>query len=203
MQKALDEGGPKIAMYSGPEGNAYAAQWQPCAEQAIKDAGAELVVKGATNWTPQGESQAAAALAAKGLPDALIYDYTPLAFFDKFIKLGLTPPTQIGGSQTMGAYKAWADAQGTKHEFKSFIAASQITLGAVTLHAAVTAHGRRQRSARHRAARADRPRGRGQAVLQPEVPRRGQLRHGPAGGSAPPGVRGRRLITAPQSRSAA
>ncbi|MFL5843518.1 MAG: substrate-binding domain-containing protein [Solirubrobacteraceae bacterium] len=136
---AVKEGGKNIAMYSGPEGNAYAAQWQPCAEDEIKSEGANLVVKGATNWTPQGEAQAAAALAAKGLPDALIYDYTPVAFFDKFIKLGLTPPTQIGGSQTMGAYKAWADAQGTKHEFKSFIAASQITLGAVTLHGAVKA----------------------------------------------------------------
>jgi len=137
---AVEKGGKNVAMYSGPEGNAYGAQWMPCAEKELGSLGANLVVKGATSWTPQGEAQAAAALAAKGLPDALIYDYTPQAFFEKFIKLGKTPPTQIGGSQTMGAWKVWNDANGTQHKFKNYIAASQITLGAVTLHASVKAH---------------------------------------------------------------
>jgi hypothetical protein len=137
---AVNEGGKDVAMYSGPEGNAYGAAWMPCAEDELKSLGANLVVKGATNWTPQGEAQAAAALAAKGLPDALIYDYTPQAFFEKFLELGKTPPTQIGGSQTMGAWNVWNKQNGTKNEFKNYIAASQITLGAVSLHSAVKAH---------------------------------------------------------------
>jgi hypothetical protein len=140
MAKLALAAGKKIAMYTGTVGNTFAPQWQACAKKTIAAAGGTLVENGNTNWTPQGEEQAAAALAAKGLPDALIYDYTPAAFESKFISLGKTPPTMVGGSQTMAAYEDWKKAQGTSHAFKSYIAASEQTFAIVSLHAAVAQH---------------------------------------------------------------
>ncbi|WP_259314483.1 substrate-binding domain-containing protein [Capillimicrobium parvum] len=129
--------GKNIAMYTGTPGNTYAPQWQECAKQAIKDGGGTITTNGTTNWTPQGEQQAAAALAAKGLPDAIIYDYAPEAFIRKFLQLGKTPPTMVGGSQTMGSVGAWLDAKKKGKDFKSYIAASEITFAVPSLHAAV------------------------------------------------------------------
>lgn len=129
--------GKNIAMYTGTPGNTYAPQWQDCAKKAIKAGGGTITTDGTTNWTPQGEQQAAAALAAKGLPDALIYDYTPQAFIEKFVQLGKTPPTMVGGSQTMGAVGAWMDAKKKGIDFESYIAASEQTFAVPNLHAAV------------------------------------------------------------------
>lgn len=135
--------GKTIAAFTGPAGNAFGAAWTPCAKKTAEAAGAKFTL-GNTNWTPQGEQQAAAALAAKGLPDALIYDYAPEAFIRKFVQLGKTPPTQVGGSQTMGSWAAWNDATKAGHAFKSYIAASEVSFSAVTLHAAILAHQKKQ-----------------------------------------------------------
>jgi hypothetical protein len=133
------ESGKNIAAFTGPAGNAFGAAWTPCAKKTAEAGGAKFTL-GYTNWTPQGEQQAAAALAAKGLPDALIYDYAPEAFIRKFVQLNKTPPTQVGGSQTMGSWDAWNDATKAGHPFKSYIAASEVSFSAVSLHAAVLAH---------------------------------------------------------------
>jgi ABC-type sugar transport system substrate-binding protein len=133
------QAGKNIAMYTGTVGNTFAPQWQGCAKKEISAKGGTIIENGNTNWTPQGEQQAAAALAAKGLPNALIYDYTPAAFITKFVSLGKTPPTMVGGSQTMGAFAAWKSAQ-PAHTFKSYIAASEQTFAIVQLHAAVAQH---------------------------------------------------------------
>jgi len=139
MVKIALESGKNIAAFTGPPGNAFGAQWTPCAKKAAEEAGAKFSL-GNTGWTPQGEQQAAAALAAKGLPDALIYDYAPEAFIRKFVSLKKTPPTQVGGSQTMGSFDAWQDATKAGFPFKSYIAASEMSFSAVTLHAAVKSH---------------------------------------------------------------
>jgi hypothetical protein len=134
------QSGKNVAMYTGTPGNTFGAQWQPCAKKEIAAKGGNLVENGNTNWTVQGEEQAAAALVAKGLPNALIYDYTPAAFMQKFLALGKTPPTMVGGSQTMAAYAAWKSAEAHGHPFKSYIAASEQTFAIVALHAAVMEH---------------------------------------------------------------
>jgi ABC-type sugar transport system substrate-binding protein len=134
------QSGKNIAMYTGTPGNTYGAQWEPCAEKEIKAKGGTIVENGNTDWTVQGEEQAAAALVAKGLPDALIYDYTPAAFMTKFLSLGKTPPTMVGGSQTMAAWAAWHQAEQSGHPFKSYIAGSEQTFAIVALHAAVMQH---------------------------------------------------------------
>jgi ABC-type sugar transport system substrate-binding protein len=134
------QSGKTVAMYTGSAGNSFAAQWQPCAKKEIAAKGGDLVEDGNTNWTVQGEQQAAAALAAKGLPDSLIYDYTPAAFMTKFLQLGKTPPTMVGGSQTMAAYAAWKQAQAKGINFKSYIAGSEQTFAIVSLNAAIAQH---------------------------------------------------------------
>ncbi len=131
--------GKNLAAFTGPAGNSYGAQWQPCAKtQAAADKA--TVQFGNTNWTPQGEQQAAAALAAKGLPKAVIYDYTDEAFMSKFLSLGDTPPTMVGGSDDMAAYKVWKSAQGTSHQFTAYEAPSEVAYGYVQVHAAVAEH---------------------------------------------------------------
>jgi ABC-type sugar transport system substrate-binding protein len=139
MAQIALKSGKTIAAFTGPAGNAFGAAWTPCAKKTAEAGGAKFTL-GNTNWTPQGEQQAAAALAAKGLPDALIYDYAPEAFIRKFVQLKKTPPTQVGGSQTMGSWAAWNDATKAGFPFKSYIAASEVSFSAVTLHAAILAH---------------------------------------------------------------
>jgi Periplasmic binding protein domain len=135
------EAGKTVAMYTGPPGNSYAPQWQPCAKKTIEGGGGSVVEEGNTEWSPQGEQQAAVALAAKGsLPSALIYDYTPQAMMEKFLALGQKPPAIASGTTTYGAYKAWKEAQQTNLAFNAFNGASQLTFAGVNLYAAVAQH---------------------------------------------------------------
>jgi hypothetical protein len=117
--------GATVAMYTGTPGNPFAAKWQPCAEKAMKDGGADLTTNGTTNWSPQGESQAASALVAKGVPDAIIYDYRQTQFAQKILASGQKMPAQIGGSNDFGWYKIWLENQGTDKAFDGYITQSQ------------------------------------------------------------------------------
>lgn len=132
--------GKTVALFTGTAGNAYGAQWEPCAKTQAAADHASVVEWGNTDWTPQGEQQAASALAAKGLPKSIVYDYTDEAFMSKFLSLGDTPPTMVGGSDDMAAYKDWKSAQGTKHAFTAYEAPSEVAYGYVQVHAAVAKH---------------------------------------------------------------
>ena len=46
-------------LYTGIPGNAVAAAWHPCAQQAMDGLGWSKATEGFTQWTPQGSSQAA------------------------------------------------------------------------------------------------------------------------------------------------
>ncbi len=114
----VDSGTDKeVAMYSGPAGNPSAAIWQPCAEETISAAGGKVVIKGNTEWTPQGETQAASALLAKGLPESIIYDYTPTSFINAIAGEGKVPPFISAQAIDMGSLKAWKDATAKVGEF--------------------------------------------------------------------------------------
>lgn len=129
-----------VAIYTGTPGNPFGAGWQPCAKRAVEEAGWTITVDGTTNWTPQGEQQAAAALAAKGeLPDAIIYDYTPDAMAQKLLSLGKTPPTQVGGSLSFGYFRIWQDAARRGHAYDAYIAASELPFGFVSVYAGIQA----------------------------------------------------------------
>jgi len=99
-----------VAMYTGAPGNPFAALWQPCTKEAVEAAGWEVTTEGNTEWTPQGEAESAASLLSKGLPDTVIYDYTPIQFINKMVAAGEKPPVLAGGSADFGSYKAWLDA---------------------------------------------------------------------------------------------
>jgi ribose transport system substrate-binding protein len=97
-----------VAMYTGTPGNPFAAEWEPCTKEAVESAGWKMTTEGNTNWTPQGEAEQASALLSKGLPNSVVYDYTPQVFIEEFSKGG-KPPTFAGGSATFGAYTAWEE----------------------------------------------------------------------------------------------
>jgi Periplasmic binding protein domain len=92
------------ALYTGIPGNSNAAAWQPCAEKAMSAAGWHLATVGYTQWTFQGESQAANALLASGKnPGAIIYDATTDDFLKPYLAAHRTPPAFL--SDTM--YHSW------------------------------------------------------------------------------------------------
>lgn len=99
-----------VALYTGVPGNPFAALWQPCTKEAVEAAGWKITTEGNTEWTPQGEAEAAASLLSKGLPDTIIYDYTPTQYINKIVAAGDEPPVLAGGSADFGSYKAWLDA---------------------------------------------------------------------------------------------
>ncbi|MEU4418794.1 sugar ABC transporter substrate-binding protein, partial [Nocardia salmonicida] len=83
-------------LYTGVAGNAVASEWQPCVEEAMDAAGWKKEVSGFTQWTAQGETQAANELLASGKDvSAMFYDYTNDAFLRPYIDAGETPPASF------------------------------------------------------------------------------------------------------------
>ena len=81
------------ALYTGIPGNANAAAWQPCAEKVLTGAGWTKATEGFTQWTPQGDAQAANALLASGKnPGAIVYDAGVSEFLKPYIAAKTAPP---------------------------------------------------------------------------------------------------------------
>jgi ABC-type sugar transport system substrate-binding protein len=127
----------KVSMYTGTPGNPFGGTWGPCAQKTIKAAGLTSSLNN-TNWTPQGEAQAAAALSANPAGTvATVYDYLPDGFFQKFLSLGKEPPTQVGGS---AAYSTVALYQQLKAKYPTFtfsVAESQLFFPRIAVTAAI------------------------------------------------------------------
>jgi hypothetical protein len=127
----------KVSMYTGTPGNPFGGTWGPCAAKTIKAAGLTSSLNN-TNWTPQGEAQAAAALSANpGNTVATVYDYLPDGFFQKYLSLGKEPPTQVGGS---AAYSTVALYQKLKAKYPNFtfaVAESQLFFPRIAVTAAL------------------------------------------------------------------
>jgi hypothetical protein len=126
-----------VKLYTGTPGNPFGGTWSPCAEKAIKSAGLSYTL-GNTNWTPQGEAQAAAAQAAgAGKTAATVYDYLPDGFFQKYLALGKEPPRQVGGS---AAYSTVALYDKLKAKYPTFtfnVAETQLFFPSIALTAAL------------------------------------------------------------------
>lgn len=109
--------GKTYASYTGPAGNTYYAAAHPCYSKTLNAAGWKQVTAGNTNWTPQGEQQAASALIASGKhPDAIFYDYLPDSFIQAYITAHQTPPAIFGVDGNLQLYQLYqsALASGTK-----------------------------------------------------------------------------------------
>ncbi|UKA55195.1 hypothetical protein LFT45_04480 [Arthrobacter sp. FW305-BF8] len=104
---------PTYAEFSGPAGNSYAASWQPCAERELDALGWTKVYTGYDVWTPQGQSQAVAALLASGKkPNAVVLDISPVQFLQGYIDSGSQLPLiAVSGSVDINALKDVRAAQ--------------------------------------------------------------------------------------------
>lgn len=100
------------ALYTGVPGNAGAAEWQPCAEKELQAAGWQQAVSGFTQWTGQGETQAANELLASGKDvSAMLYDYSADAFLRPYIDAGKTPPASFVDTANYSAFNVDGDAK--------------------------------------------------------------------------------------------
>lgn len=127
-----------IALLTGTPGNAYGAQWQPCAKKQIESRGWKVGRSLTTNWTPQGEKQSASALIASGDEvDAIIYDYTPEGLVNAYADAKRTPPAIIGGAGTVAYVKAANDAEEAGRGFPAYISNSQLWYATAVITAAI------------------------------------------------------------------
>jgi ABC-type sugar transport system substrate-binding protein len=123
------------AIYTGVPGNTVAAEWQPCLKKVLSAHGWKVAVSGTTNWTPQGETQAANALAASGKHvDALFYDYGPDALVNALAKSGSVPAIFAEGPN-VSYVRLYQSLQSEGKKFDSFIANGQSWLIRISLTA--------------------------------------------------------------------
>ena len=93
------------ALFTGVEGNAHAAEWQGCVQKKMDAAGWKGVYSGYTQWTPQGEAQAAAALVASGKEiGAIFYDSVLNDFLQPYIDKGKQLPAAFSDTHQ---YSTW------------------------------------------------------------------------------------------------
>ncbi|KRF22413.1 hypothetical protein ASG91_19100 [Phycicoccus sp. Soil802] len=93
------------ALYTGVPGNAIASVWWPCVEKAMTGAGWKKVATGYTQWTAQGEAQAANGLLASGKnPSAILYDSSLDDFLSPYIKAGKPLPAAFTDTAWFSAY---------------------------------------------------------------------------------------------------
>ncbi|MEV8148564.1 substrate-binding domain-containing protein [Arthrobacter sp. NPDC080073] len=98
-------GSKSYALYTGVPGNSNAGEWQPCAEKVLKAAGWQQAVSGFTQWTGQGETQAANELLASGKDvSAMFYDYSADSFLRPYISAGKTPPASFVDTANYSAF---------------------------------------------------------------------------------------------------
>jgi hypothetical protein len=126
------------AIYTGIAGGSTAAVWQPCFRQTMKEAGWSEAVEGFTQWSPQGEKQAANALLASGKkPDAIIYDASPEEFLKPYIQDRSTPPTVMSDIVYQSWLNTYQDAVEAGIKPKGIISNSQVWYGRLGVTAGV------------------------------------------------------------------
>lgn len=110
------------ALYTGPAGNTYAAAWQPCVKSVLNAAGWHQTVNGNTQWTPQGEQQAGAALIASGKHvDAIFYDYNMEDLIQPFITAHKTPPSTFSQAFDQAWWSLYSKARASGINFDAYV----------------------------------------------------------------------------------
>ncbi|MDQ0029058.1 sugar ABC transporter substrate-binding protein [Arthrobacter bambusae] len=126
------------ALYTGVPGNADAAEWQPCAEKALKAAGWQQAVSGFTQWTPQGETQAANELLASGKDvSAMLYDYSSDTFLRPYIAAGKTPPASFVDTANYSAFNVYDDAKKAGLKAENYVSNGHVWYGRLGVTAGI------------------------------------------------------------------
>jgi ABC-type sugar transport system substrate-binding protein len=93
MTKSATTTNKTYELITGVPGNAFSAVWWPCAQQSFDALGWKQIGTQYTQWTQQGEAQAASALLSSGKdPGAVLYDSALDNYLLPYINAGKTPP---------------------------------------------------------------------------------------------------------------
>ena len=127
------------AFFSGIPGNVHASTWQPCARRVLDGAGwTQAQAPGWTNWTPQGDSQAANALLASGKDvGALFYDAGLDEFLKPFIAANEKPPAGSSDALFFSFFKVFQDARGANLSPLVFVSNARSWFGRLGVTAGV------------------------------------------------------------------
>ena len=128
VSKNADPSLPKTyALFTGVEGNAHAAEWQGCVQKVMDAAGWQQVYSGFTQWTPQGEAQAAAAMVASGKDiGAMFYDSVLNDFLQPYIDAGKHLPAGFSDTHQYSTWALFKKAQDLGLKPKLFAANSHV-----------------------------------------------------------------------------
>lgn len=130
--------GGRVALLGGVPGNSYDSTWHPCAEKALAEQGWEVGTTGWTEWTPQGEAQAASALMASGEKlDAVLYSGGCEHIVEAYNATDTPPPAFSAAGVNPSCVKAWQSAQGTDLAFEASSGNSHTWLAPLLITAAI------------------------------------------------------------------
>lgn len=117
-------------LYTGIAGNAVAAEWHPCAEQALNALGWRKATEGFTQWTPQGSSQAANALLASGKQVGAILNDDYMDEFNKaYLAAGTVPPATFNDAPRFSSFQVDADLKAANLPPTSLVANGHVWYG--------------------------------------------------------------------------
>ena len=126
------------ALYTGIPGNAVAAAWHPCAQEALDGLGWSKVTEGFTQWTPQGSSQAANALIASGQQVAAILndDYMD-EFYKAYMTANTAPPATFNDAPRFSSFQVEEDLKAANFTPNTLVANGHVWYGRPAVTAGV------------------------------------------------------------------
>lgn len=126
------------ALYTGIPGNAVGAEWQPCAQQTLDQAGWTQAVQGFTQWTPQGTAQAASALLATGKDVGAIFsdDYVD-DFMKPYIVANKPIPVTFNDTPRFSSYQVFDNAKKANLNPVAYVANGHVWYGRLAVTAGV------------------------------------------------------------------
>lgn len=125
-------------LVTGSAGNAFSAIWWPCAKDAFKAAGWTQVIEQTTDWTKQGEAQAANELIASGKkPAALLYDSSLDNYLAPFIDQGVDAPASFQDTSWYSFAPIYQSAKDKGLKISSYMSDSHVWYGRLGVTAGV------------------------------------------------------------------
>ena len=125
-------------LYTGIPGNAVAAAWHPCAQQAMDGLGWSKATEGFTQWTPQGSSQAANALIASGQQvGAILNDDYMDEFYKAYMTANTAPPATFNDAPRFSSFQVDQDLKAANFTPNTLVANGHVWYGRPAVTAGV------------------------------------------------------------------